>query len=77
MLKKISQGVLKDVWIRRARAFTVTVVATLVGIAIIGWLNLTAKANAPTSTSWISCVAPLFAVAGPVSSLAVYLLWFR
>lgn len=79
VLNKIGRRVLEDVWISgRARAFTATVVATLVGTATIGWLNLTATANAATTPSWISCLASgLFALAASVSLLAVGLLRFR
>lgn len=79
VLRKIGRRVFEDVWMSgRVRAFTLAVVATLVGTAMIGWLNLTAKANAQTTTSWISCVAlALFALAASVSSLAVCLLRFR
>jgi len=79
VLKKIGQRVLEDMWVSgHVRAFTITVVATLVGAAMMGWLNLTAKANAAATTSWISWIAlALFTLAASVSSLAARLLRFR
>lgn len=75
VLRKISRRVLEDVWIGiRVRAFLVAVVATLVGTAIVGWLQLAAR----DTTSWISCGAvALFGLAASASSLAVGLRRFR